>query len=331
MVYLMKFSIDIYKYINLCIDDNVNRYDAVGYINYNIYIFIAILLVLFGIIYWLFKYKDKPRNVYIISILGYIAIGIYFLVVFGYFSELPNNIIDQKVIRAYRDITLMTLLFQGIYTIIMFLRGLGFDVKKFNFTKDIQELNLTKEDAEEVEIDVSFNTEAVMRGIRKQKREFGYFLKEYRMIIIGIVSVILFSVGYFTYNYAKKEFKVYNQGDTIGYMYSIVINNSYFNINDDKNYVIVKFDISKYGVEEKFNLNNFKLLIDDKEYVANKNVCNSFSGLGSCYKKQYINNNVKNYIVTYEVSGLDTDKIYLMYKENYDEKYKVKLNLENYD
>ena len=72
----------------------------------------------------------------------------------------------------------------------MFLRGLGFDVKKFNFTKDIQELNLTKEDAEEVEIDVSFNTEAVMRGIRKQKREFGYFLKEYRTFIIGILVIL---------------------------------------------------------------------------------------------------------------------------------------------
>lgn len=331
LVYLSKFSTDTYKYINSCVDDQVNRYNALEYIDYKIYIFVGIVILLFGVIYWLFKYKDKPRNIYILSILGYIAIAIYLFAVFGYFSEIPNNIIDQKVIRAYRDITLMTLIFQYIITIIMFLRGLGFDVKKFNFTKDIQELNLTQEDAEEVEVDVNVDTNVIMRGIRKQKREFGYFFQEYKIFILGILAIIIFTVGYFGYNYIKKEFKVYNQGDVIGYTYSIIVNNSYFNIDNDKNYVIVSLDVSKYGVEEKLSVNNLKLLVDDKEYVPNKNVCNVFDKLGNCYKKQYITTNPRTYIIAYEVEGLNLEKTYLVYKETYDDNYKVKLNLENYD
>lgn len=331
LFYVAKYSTSLYEYINSCIFDNVNKYNALSYIDNRMYVFVGCVLVLFLIICWLLKYKDKPRKIYIISIIGYFAIAIYLYILFGYFGELSNNIIDQKVIRAYRDITLMTLVFQYIVTLIMFIRGLGFDVKKFNFTKDIQELNLTSEDAEEVEVDVNLNSNVVMREIRKQKRELGYFYKEYKIFILGIFAIIIFSLSYFGYKYLKSEFKVYDQGDMVGYNYNIVINNSYFNISSNKKYVIVKFDVFKYGLEDKLNLNNLKLLVNDQEYIPNKNVCSKFDYLGSCYKKQYINEDVRSYIITYEVEDLDLEKAFLLYIEGFDETYKIGLNLENYD
>lgn len=330
LVYIVSQSNKIYSFILSCVDDHVNRYNALEYINYNIYIFIVIGLILFGVIYWLFKYKDKPRNVYIISIVGYIALGIYLFVTFSYFSGLPNGIIDQKVIRAYRDILTMLLGFQYIVIIIMFIRGLGFDVKKFNFTKDIQELNITNEDGEEIEVDVNIDANAIMRGVRKSKREFGYFLQEYRMIILGILAIIIVTVVYFGYNYFSVKYKVYNQNEYIGKINNIVITNSYYNIDADKNYIIIKFDISKQGIEEKFNVNNLLLQIDKDEYTANKNVCHNFVDLGNCYKKQFVTKDAKSYIITYEVDGINVEKSYLIYKESYDDSFKVKLNLENY-
>ena len=331
LAYVVIQSNKIYSFIESCIDDHVNRYNALDYINYNVYIFIVIGLILFGVIYWLFRYKDKPRNVYVISVFGYIALGIYLFVIFSYFSGLPNNIIDQKVIRAYRDILLILLGFQYIVIIIMFIRGLGFDVKKFNFTKDIQELNITNEDGEEIEVDVNVDSNAIMRGIRKQKREFGYFLQEYRVFIFGILAIIIFTVIYFGYNYFSVKLKVYNQNETIGYVNNIVIKNSYYNIDNDKNYIIINFDISKYGVEEKFNVNNLILKINKDEYSPNKNICYNFDNLGNCYKKQYITQDVKSYILVYEVNSLNLENSYLIYKESFDDSFKVKLNLENYD
>ena len=331
LVYIVSQGNKIYSFITSCIDDPVNRYNALDYINYNVYIFIAIGLVLFAIIFWLFRYKDKPRNVYIISIFGYLAIGVYLFVLYSYFSGLPNEIIDQKVIRAYRDILLIILGFQYIIIVIMFIRGLGFDVKKFNFTKDIHELNITNEDGEEVEVDVNVDTNAIMRGIRKQKREFGYFLQEYRMFIFGILAIIIVTVVYFSYNYFSNKLKVYSQNEVFGYTNSVVIRNSYYNIDDGKNYIIVSFDISKYGTQEKFNVNNLILNIDKDEYLPNKNICNSFRGLGNCYKKQFITQDVGSYIVVYEVDSINVEKSYLIYKESYENSFKVKLSLENYD
>ena len=331
LVYLAKFTTDTYIYINSCISDQVNRYNALGYINYKIYIFFGILLLLLGAIFWLFKHKDKPRSIYIISIIGYVAIAVYLYLVFGYFNNIVMNVIDQKVIRAYRDITLITMLFQYFVTIVMMLRGFGFDVKKFNFTKDIKELNLTQEDAEEVEVDVNLNADVVMRGIRKRKREFGYFFQEYKVFILGILAIILFSVVYFGYKYISKIYKVYNYGDVIGYNYNIIVNRGYFDINSEKYSVLVDIDIAKYGVQEKFNINNLKLLVGKNEYTPNKNICNKFDGLGICYKKQYITDEYRSYIVAYEVDELNMEKVYLLYKDGYNNTYKVKLNLENYE
>lgn len=331
LVYVVSCNNQIYSYLNDCISNSSFKYNALEYINYNIYIWIGITLLLFFIIYWLFKYKDKPRGIYIISILGYILVGIYMFVLFSYFTGLPNDVVDQKVIRAYRDIMLITLGFQYLIIIIMFIRGFGFDIKKFNFGKDIHELNLTDEDGEEIEVDVNIDTNRVFRGIRKRKRELGYFFNEYKVIILGIIVIILVIVGYNSYNYLQKVFKVYNQGDVIGSYNYITIDNSYYKIDGNKNYVIVRFDIYKNGKNDRLDVNNMVLEIDNNEYLPNKNICYMFNYLGNCYKKQYITNNNSSYMLVYEVDNLNIEKSYLLYKESYDNLYKVKLNLENYE
>lgn len=331
LVCIVSHSNKIYSFIKSCILDPVNRYSSVDYVNYGVYIFIVIGLILFGIIYWLFKYKDKPRSLYIFSILGYVVLGIYLFVLYSYFSGLYNEVIDQKIIRAYRDIMLILLVFQYIVIIFMFVRGLGFDIKKFNFTNDIHELNITNEDGEEIEVDLNIGTDDLKMGIRKRKREFGYFLQEYRSIIIGICSIIIVTVVYFGYNNITNLLKVYKQNETFGNINNITIKKSYYNVDDGKNYVIVNYDIFKYGVKARFNVNNLILKIGGEEYLPNKNICYNFSNLGSCYKKQFVTNKVSSYIVVYEVNDLNIKKSYLYYKESYDNKYKIKLNLENYD
>ena len=331
LICLVSANNSIYSFLNSCIDDPVNRYIASDYINYGVFIWIFIGIVLFFIIYLLFKYKDKPRNLYLFSILGYVLVAVYIFILFGYFSELPNNVIDQKVIRGYRDIMLLILGFQYLIIIIMFIRGLGFDVKKFNFTKDIQELNLTHEDAEEVEVDVNIDTTNIMRGVRKSKREFGYFFQEYKIFILGILFILLVILGYIGYNYFSKKLKVYNENEVVGYSNYITVKNSYYNIDNGKNYVIINFDASKYGRDEKLNVNNLVLKVDKDEYVPNKNICYKFDYIGNCYKKQYITENVNSYIIVYEVDSLNSEKSYLIYKESYENSFKVKLNLENYD
>ena len=330
LMYLVSSNNKIYSYLNSCIADSVNKYNALDYMKYGIFIWIGIAILLFFIIYLLFKYKDKPRKLYLFSIVGYVLVAIFMFILFEYMRELPNNVIDQKTIRGYRDIMLITLGFQYLMIVIMFIRGLGFDIKKFNFAQDVHELNLSSEDNEEVEVDLKIDTTNVMREVRKRKREFGYYFREFRVIILGIFAIILVIVIANIYNRFKDSLKVYEQNEVVGNVNYLTIKNSYYGVEDNKNYVIVGFDVFKYGKKERLDFTNMILIMNGEEYLPNKNVCSKFNDLGNCYKKQYITDKSSSYIIVYEVDKLNTEKTYLVYKESYDSSFKIRLNLENH-
>ena len=261
-------------------------------------------------------------------IYGIIAIVIFST--FNYISGFSTSVIDQKTIRLYRDILLITMLLQLLITIIMLVRGLGFDIKKFNFNKDLAELNISQEDAEEVEVNIGIDTTNIMREVRKQKREFGYFFQEYKIFILIILTIVLIIGISKGYSYFNQKLKVYKQNDTVGSYDYITITDSYYQILDDKYYAIVKFSISKDGQKERFNTNKLTLVMGDTKYVPDKTICSKFSALGVCYKKQYITNNKSSYIVAYSIQNLNIKKAYILYDESYDNNYKIKLNMANY-
>lgn len=331
LVYLVRYNMSIYKYLVSCINDSVNRYNALEYINYSIFIWFFLVIFLFLIIYLLFRYKDKPKTTYIVSIVGYVVVAIYLFVVFSYMGGLPNNVIDQKTIRMYRDLCVIVMGFQYVIIIFMFIRGLGFDVKKFNFSKDIQELDLIESDGEEVEVNLNVDTKNIMRNLHKQKRELGYFYQEYKIIIWGILGFIIVIIGFNIYSYLSKVLKVYKQDEFVGYSNYVSVSDSYYSIKDEGNYIVVKFDVFKNGVKEKLDVNKFVLKINGEEYLPNKNICYMFNKLGNCYKKQYVNGDISSYILVYKIDIFNKDKTYLLYNESFDNSFKIKLNLENYE
>lgn len=328
--YLVIRNRELYVYLKDCIADSVNKYDALNYIDYRIFIYFIIGIILFFVIHWLLKYKDKPRRIYIFAIISYVIISIFTFVLFSYLSGFPNNIIDQKVIRLYRDISSITLIIQYFFIGVMFIRGLGFDIKKFNFSKDFEEMNIATEDSEEVEVNVGIDTTNVMRAVRKQRREFGYFFKEFKVYIITIIIILLGILGYKGYNYFSLKYKVYNEMEYVGYNNFIRITDSYYNIGEDNNYIIISFDILRNGKQDRLDVNSLGLYVGDNKYIPNKNICYEFNSLGNCYKKQYITNEVRNYILVYQIDTLNIENSYIVYNEGYDNSFKIKLNLENY-
>lgn len=319
----------VYTFLGECIRDSVNRYDAKMYIDYKIYIYLLICMGLFFLVYWLLKYKDKPRKIYIWGIVGSVVIGIIILLVYSYMSGFSSNVVSQKTIRLYRDILFIGNLWQYYIIIVMLIRGMGFDIKKFNFAKDVQELNLSEEDMEEVEVNIGIDTTNVMRGVRKQKREFGYFLQEYKVYVIAICILIVGILGKMGYDYFSNKYKVYGEGTYVGESKYIKIVNSYYQIDTDSNYVIIDFMAITGGVRDKLNTGNIILNMNGKKYTVDKNICYNFKNYGNCYKQQYIDNSESEYILVYKVDELNRDKAYILYGESYDKTFKIKLNMIN--
>lgn len=334
----------IVSFLRNYISTGNGRYDAVNYINYTpIYVILGAILVMV-IIYYLMKYKDKPKKLYLFSIIGYIVVIALFIFLFSYLRTFSSSIIEQKTLRLYRDISLMGLIFQYIIIVIMLIRGLGFDIKKFNFSKDIQELNIDLTDNEEVELVMGFDTNKTKFKIRRFFREFRYFIRE-NILFTGLsLIVIVIILWIIVANYTSKN-KVYKENEYFGVDFNMLVNDSYLTKEDSSlkklsvgssSLLVVRFKISS-NHSDVLNPDNFILSIYGKTYSPNNKYCSSLKDIGKCYNKIKLTEQEKEYIFVYLVDdSVLNKKIYLKYDYGYltnknNSVIKVRLTPDNID
>ena len=86
----------------------------------------------------------------------------------------------------------------------MFIRSLGFDVKKFNFKSDLKELEITDKDSEEIELNLNFQTYKAERTIRRFIRELKYYYLENKKVIYIIGAALVIILGFLIYKNTEK-------------------------------------------------------------------------------------------------------------------------------
>lgn len=325
LVYVCYKYNGIVSFLGNYISTGNGKFDAVNYINYSpIYVILGALVIMV-IIYYLMKYKDKPKKLYLFSIVGYLIIIVLFFVLFNYLKTFSNSIINQRSLRLYRDISLMGLIFQYIIIINMAIRGLGFDIKKFNFSKDIQELNIDLTDNEEVELVMGFDTNKTKFRIRRSLREFKYFIRE-NILFTGLTLIVIVIVSWIgVLKYLDKN-KVYKEGEYFGIDFNMSISGSYLTKENNlmkklsignKSLLVVKFKIAS-DYEDVLNPDSFILNIYGKSYSPSNKYCSSLADIGKCYNKIKLTQEEKEYIFIYIVEDdLLDKKMYLKYDYGY--------------
>lgn len=312
LVYVAFKTSAILNYLNDLTTEEASKYSAINYVSFTPIISIILAIIVLLIVYLLMRYKKKPSLIYLLSIIGYIGLIVVLFISFFYFESLQHDLLIQKTLRVYRDLFFMYMGFQYIIIGIMLTRGIGFNIKKFNFAKDLQELNISTEDNEEVEIDVGLDTNKVTRSFRRKRREFIYYIKENKLFVIVSLTVILFITGLYFFLSANVFNKVYTKGEKIKTSnYVFEIDNSYVTtkkynntkIDNGYSYVIVQINISSL-IEEKqtLDLDDFVLNIGRKKYVPNKKTYEYFIDLGEGYTSQNIKyNEPEDYIIVYKI------------------------------
>lgn len=315
-IYLLKYVNDILGFYNDFRAGIASKLDASIYLNNDYVLPVVLSIVICIIAYLLLKYKDKPRLLYIVLIGFVIVISIMINTVQKGLEVILYEIINTKTLLLYRDLLKILIVFQYITIGIVLVRGLGFDIKKFNFVKDLQELNLDVSDEEEVELTLG-NANAVKRRLHRRLREFKYYYienKAFILIILGAIFIFGFS-GFFI----NKEVinKVYEQGenffsDEFGFnlMNSYITRTSYNNeilLSDEYYFVIA--DISMFSRTEKqmFNKANLILYVGDNKYKSENYTGDKFMDLGTIYRKQMIGSTT-NYLFVYKVPSSEIDK-----------------------
>ena len=284
-------------------------------------VLITILLCISGVLL-LFIYKKKPIKMYAVSIVYYILLFIFFVFIKNVMINLENVLLNAESARIYRDLSILVIVPQ-IYLIFMYLfRGLGLNIKKFNFEQDLKDLQIEEQDNEEVEIVFKNKNLNIKRNINRFYREFKYYLKENKFILAIIIIIFIGLIGYFIYrSFPEIIDRKYIQGETFiinNLTYKIedsIITNLDYNgniLNKDKYFLVIKLNIKNETTTNiAVDYNNFTLELKDSYVYPSLDKGQYFIDYAKDkYNKEIKANNSEIISLVYEINELDLRKSY---------------------
>lgn len=319
------FIVDIYQIENL----------LPGYVS--LLIILGIILNIVVII--LLKLKDKKITFYIINIIIYACLLVGFTYTSSLLNQMQTQIIDVRIVRALRDIFTALNVAQFISLIMYAFRAVGFDIKKFNFSKDLIDLEIKETDNEEVEVSLDIDVNKINRNRRKSIRMLKYFYFENKFICNIVISITCIIIFIFILTINKNKDIVYKQ--------NIAFNTSNYNLqimdvyttNKDKNnkiieegksFVLAQIKIKKRtNQNEKLNIARIELKTKNNTYHHQEKYKDYFEDFGSIYTNQTLDTEYKTYFLIYKIDDNELSNMYINYVDNNDLKYKINFSYIN--
>ena len=260
-----------------------------------VYLFIFVGLFLSGVVLWLLREKKKPTNLYLGLLIYFIVLIVFFLYAYSFLNTIVKETVEQDSLSLFRDLIVLARTPAYVFVVLCLIRGIGFNLKQFNFSKDIAELNIADQDSEEFELMVGQNNYKYLRFIRRTIREMKYYILENTVAITLISLGILVILGFFGVKYYKqyiKQLKEQEVTNVNGIVY--VLNRAYItaeDINGDtikegSKFVVVDMSFSNTSNEDKaLNLDVITLANGKLYYHPTQSYNSKFYDLGQPYEK----------------------------------------------
>ncbi len=297
---------------------------AGNYVNY--FMYFAILCILFvGIfIYFLMRQKEKSTIYYLLLIINYTILFIMLGVTHSILSGMETTMLDATSARAYRDISYIFYLPQFLFAAFTLFRGVGFDIKKFNFDTDIKELEITDIDSEEFELNIGIEDYKIKRNIRRFFREFRYYVLENKFIFMILCSIVVIIIGNLIYLNRDVYNKRYQEKQIISHdtLNVRVVGSMLTNIDfggkslpQNKYYLVIQYNIENRGTTNaKFDYNNFFIELKNRRVYATLDRGGYFIDVGLALKQDTIltPKSQNTYAVAYELDPSEIQDNYTL-------------------
>lgn len=304
----------------------------------NICIFIILLCTI--VILGLMAFKKKPIRFYFVNIVVYIYTFIILLIVRNTISTLEVNLVDVRTLKLSQDLLVSSVIFQGLALLFVAIRATGFDIKKFNFVKDLEELDIDSKDNEEFEINFDVDTNQYVRKIRKLLRHIKYLYVENKYIFSVGISLVVALVCFLIYLNITVYNKTFNENTafqtsefTINIKKTYLTNTDIYGNSLDKNYhyVIVPISIKQPTNHEKYMKSvSLVLEINEHRFYHTIDYKTEFRDFGNIYKEENIGNSFQNYILVYKIpNSYINDKMTLKFYDVNRKVITVKIKPEN--
>ena len=311
---------------------------------FNGFIFLALILsILIAIIIAVLMFnKKKPLLYYFSLIIGYLILFIFLLYTKGQVHTLEQELIDIRIISMIRDVLIAVVVIQFFFIIISLIRGVGFDVKKFNFKEDLEELDINEEDREEIEVAIKFDLESYKTIVKRKFRYLKYNLIENKMLIIILIFILISIIGGIIFYGRFNKNKVYSQGTYINPLYySLTIKDAYLTqrdyqgnvIDKNKTFVILNTNVRKTTTSNKtLYVARMAINVDNYRIYPTTDYVGSFRDIGYEYNSYELSSQYTSYILVYEIpKQFLNKKMFFEYTDINNKVYRIALNYINLD
>ncbi len=272
--------------------------------------------------------KQKPIKYYLAAIITYIGSIVYLMVSESIINDMELELLDAQLVRGVADFAVIIMLLEVAIMVFTLVRATGFDIKAFDFEKDLDELDFTEEDREEVEVGLSFDPEKIRRNFKKRIRHMRYAYLENKLAWRVAFAVLVVIFGIFMYDYLGFNEKIYKEGHafytedfyfTVVESYIVDEDNAGNKLRDDKTLLIINLKIDGRLTTNKLDEARLQLSINDNAYYPTISFENEISDLGQLYNGDKIVKGENNYLIAYEIpSNYATEEIKFQYvKELY--------------
>lgn len=290
------------------------------YINYIMYLAILFILLVTIAIYFLMRQKEKSTKFYFLTFAFYIVLFVLISLAYGALTAIEETTVTSQTVRMYRDIAYIAYVPQFFFLGYMILRGIGFDLKSFNFEVDVRELEITDVDSEEFELEFGKDIYKYKRSARRFLREFRYYFLENKVTFFALLGVLTITIGTILYLNFGVYHKTYRQQQKLNHNGLIiqVVDSELSNldlggrvISKDKYYMAVSLKIQNLGkVKARLDYENFKLKYEDTYLMPTLDRGSYFLDLGIPYTRnmEILPDTQNTYVITYELDPSIVDQ-----------------------
>ncbi len=323
MLYVLYRTNNVSGFFNSYARSSTGFYESTlsrTYVNPLFYFGCLLIVLLSAVVLILMKQKEKPAKLYVSLTIMYTALIVLMYVDAGYLRTIIFEQLTPRTIRMIRDINFIAVLPQVGFLLIVFVRAIGFNIKKFNFGKDIEDLQIDVSDNEEFELTIGTDSGKFIRALRRNKRELSYFYLEHKSMIWGILTIIIMMISWSVYYNISVVNKIFNQDEITRFnnlsykvdeVYSSNLNyRGEKTIEENNTFVILKMKFYNGNKEDRvINLDNMNVIINENIYLPIVRKYGEFKDLGIGYTDQKIKGDSEgSYLFMYKISNEDIDK-----------------------
>lgn len=332
IVYLTVKMFDIYSffsgYVNAGTFTNSPTL-ASNYVGILPFVFLILSIGIALVIYFILSMKKKEDKKYLYLVFYYIFMIVYFVYMSAVFTSLQTSFMDVESVRLLRDLSVLFFIPQLLFLGIIFSRTLGFNLKQFDFQKDLEELQIDKEDYEEVEVTLGNNNYKILRYIRKMARLTKYFIFENKLFVIFCTSACLV-VACLSVVVDFQEYETgFNENELIianGLRYTVkqtyVTTTDMSNnlIESGKHYILINMSVNNTtSIDKKLDRDTFRLDVNGENRVPIFSMGNKFIDINKSFNElKLVSGNDSEFIVVFEVDDKELKTDYMFRIKNVD-------------